>query len=249
MINIYILEDHIEEQHLVQELITNITNELATIEKFKLHYFTSSQQLKMHLPSPNIDNVYILDLEINGNTTAGLTLSKVIRQHDNFATIIFLTIHNEFLLTTYKYQVEALDFIEKNETTIKEDLKRDLMWVLKRHQQITHELISLPTNIGVINTPLEDILFLQSMPGNSRQSILHTYNEQQIIKANLKQIEGKAAVFFRTHRSYLVNLRNISVVNVKNRLVYFKDSTEIVPLSRLNSKALIRKLQSNQLQW
>ena len=48
----------------------------------------------MGLPVAIKKNVFILDLEINGIKTAGLEISRVIRKHDELASIIFITIHD-----------------------------------------------------------------------------------------------------------------------------------------------------------
>lgn len=55
-----------EEQHLLHSLITGISSELAADKQIDTHPFRDDQQLKLHLPNPSIDNVYILDLEIHG---------------------------------------------------------------------------------------------------------------------------------------------------------------------------------------
>ncbi|WP_251545918.1 response regulator [Limosilactobacillus caecicola] len=70
------------------------------------------------MPEPSVNNVYILKLEIDDDSQAGLKFSQEIRKFDLKASIIFLTVHDEFLSTTYKYQVEALDFIVKRNDSI-----------------------------------------------------------------------------------------------------------------------------------
>ncbi|GGI63854.1 LytR/AlgR family response regulator transcription factor [Limosilactobacillus caviae] len=249
MINVYILEDQVEEQHLLHKLIINISNELDINTQTTIHPFSDDHELKLHLPEPSIDNVYILDLEIHGNKKAGLALSKIIRKHDHFATIIFLTVHDEFLLTTYKYQVEALDFIEKGHNSIEADLKRDFTRILEKKRQDPSESLTLPTSIGFINVPLETILFFQSAPSNTRHSILHTQDSQQLIKVSLKSIEEQSHFFFRAHRSFVVNLQNITTIDIKTHLIHFKNTLDTIPISRLKTRAIISRLRANQVNW
>lgn len=249
MINVYVLEDQVEEQDLLHRLIINLSNELNINTQTTIHLFSDDRELKQRLPEPSIDNVYILDLEIHGNKKAGLALSKIIRKHDHFANIIFLTVHDEFLLTTYKYQVEALDFIEKGHNTIETDLKRDFIRILEKKRQDSSESLTLPTSIGFINVPLENILYFQSAPNNTRHSILHTQDSQQLIKASLKSIEEQSQFFFRAHRSFLVNLQNITTIDIKTHSIHFKNTLDTTPISRLKTRAIISQLQSNQVNW
>lgn len=125
MLHVFILEDDHDQQRHLKMMIEKISREIS-LTAVDFHLFNSTDQLKLNLPLSSKDNVYILDLEINGIKTAGLELSKLIRQHDELANIIFITVHDEFVYTTYKYRVSALDFIAKDRENIYEELKRGL---------------------------------------------------------------------------------------------------------------------------
>ena len=93
-------------------------------------------ELTAHLPAPSMDNVYLLGLEVAGDTKAGLKVSRLVRQYDPYATIIFITVHDELLPDTYRYQAAALDFISKGTANITERLRQDIVLVNQKIKQI-----------------------------------------------------------------------------------------------------------------
>lgn len=199
-----------------------------------------------------MDNVFILDIELAGNKRAGLDLSRVIRENDSYATIIFLTVHEEFLYTTYKYQVEALDFIAKNYDSIENDLLRDFEKVLSKQRQQVVDMVTFHNTSGYIRIALDDILFFTTSPQNTHQSILHTKHGIQTINANLREIEYINQEFFRVQRSYLININNVSTIDIRHRQVHFMGTEEVVPLSRLKIRPLLEVLgrtNHEKIEW
>ncbi|MDD6431524.1 MAG: response regulator [Lactobacillaceae bacterium] len=133
--NVFILEDKWIEQRYLEQTLRKIQTELK-ISEMNILPFTDVDSLMDKLPEPSIDNVFLLDIQIAGNKKAGLQVSQQIRQHDAFATIIFITVHDEFLPTTYKFKSEALDFIAKDHDNIADKLKDDFVFIIKKqHQQ------------------------------------------------------------------------------------------------------------------
>ena len=57
--------------------------------------------------------VFLLDIDIDGERKKGLEVASEIRQQDANAVIIFVTTHSEFAPISFKYKVSALDFIDK----------------------------------------------------------------------------------------------------------------------------------------
>ena len=164
-------------------MIEKISREIS-INELKIHLFTSTDQLKMGLPVASKKNVFILDLEINGIKTAGLEISRVIRKHDELASIIFITIHDEFVYTTYKYRVSALDFIAKNRGNIQEELKQDLIHIQKEVQATATKAY-----YEEIHIPYKNICYFEANHSNTHSSIMYTIDNQQIrLNYNLRTI-------------------------------------------------------------
>lgn len=238
MLNIIILEDHKAEQEQLIGYLHQVKRKLH-IQSINIQAFADLDSLLQHLPFSSPENVYILDLEINGDPKAGLKVSQSIRENDPLGSIIFLTIHDELLYTTYKYQVEALDFIAKNYHTIKQDLTKDFEKILEKQAGQHSETITIKSNSTYSRVQTRKIMFFQSNPNNTRQSFMYTINNQRVtVSAPLKELESIVPQFFRSQRSYLINLDNVQDVNIKSKVIHFKNSQYTAPLIPVESSQI-----------
>ena len=116
--NIYILEDQWAQQAHLEKTLHEIEEE-QQLDPLHINLFSNITDFLKGLPSPSMENLFLLDVEINDDLQAGLKISQRIRQTDLFSSIIFITVHNELLPTTYHYESEALDFIAKDQDNVK----------------------------------------------------------------------------------------------------------------------------------
>ena len=243
--NVFILEDKWIEQRYLEQTLRKIQAELKIFE-MNILSFTDASSLTAQLPKPNVNNVFLLDIEIAGNKKAGLQVSQQIRQHDAFATIIFVTVHDEFLATTYKFKSEALDFIAKDQDNIAAKLKDDFLFITKKLQhQRPVQWLTLKTNAGYLKEDLNTIYYFEPSPTNSHQSLLHTTDNQVLtINATLNELETEFSVLFRSHRHYLINPLKVVSVNLKHHTLRFKGDKQDYPFSRLQTRLLFARLKS-----
>lgn len=244
--NVYILEDQkIEQQYLVQTL-HRIQPSLG-ITSMTVKSFLAVKPLITHLPTPGTNNVFLLDLEIGDNKKAGLQVSQQIRQHDAFATIIFITVHDEFLPITYKFKSAALDFIAKDQDDIEAQLTEDLKLVIKKNQQQPTQRLVFKTTAGYLSKALDDICYFEPRQTNSHQSLLHTTDNQVItVNATLNELEQEFPIFYRAHRHYLINPLKVASIDLRYHTLRFQDATQEYPFSRLRTKALLARLKEHQ---
>lgn len=244
MLNVYILEDDPIQAQQIQNYLRKISTELSV--DLTMQAFTATQDLYRNFPKADKHNLFLLDLEINGVKKAGLEASRHIRQHDPDATIIFMTTHEEFLYHTYKYRVGALDFIAKDLDNIYHELKCDLQQVTARLQTSNHELPFIYHDYSnTIKIDFMNINFFESNAGNSHSSILNTANNQQRqLNYNLREIEKIDSRFFRAHRSYLINPRQVKQVDAHRGLIYFNNGSSC-PVSKLHVHELLKLITNN----
>lgn len=243
--NTFILEDTWIEQRYLEQTLRKIQTELK-IPEMNILSFADIDSLTAHLPKPGIDNVFLLDIEIAGNKKAGLQISQQIRQHDAFASIIFITVHDEFLPTTYKFKSEALDFIAKDSDDIAAKLKEDFKFITKKqHQKQPTQWLTLKTNAGYIKKDLDNIYYFEPSPTNSHQSFLHTTDNQVLtVNATLNQLENEFSTLFRAHRHYLINPLKVVSINLKHHTLKFRNNDQDYPFSRLRTRQLFARLKA-----
>lgn len=239
MLNVFILEDDPVQLQQIKDNVQRISEEFTVT--CSIHPFTTIEELKASLPVPSVDNLYILDLEIDGIKDAGLAFSRKIRSHDQLATLIFITVHDEFLYQTYKYRVSALDFIAKDYGNIYEELRSDIKQVLAK---ITTNNYSQPFSYkdysNTINIDFMNINYFETNSTNSHSAILNTVNNhQRQLNYNLHDIEKMDSRFFRAHRSYLINPYQVKDVDTRAGIIHFYNGAAC-PVSKLHLRSLLR---------
>lgn len=240
--NIYILEDNWIQQVNLEKNIHHIETH-QHLPKINIHTFSDANELKKNLPSPSADNVFLLDLEIGNDRHAGLQISQVIRDNDIFASIIFITVHEELLPITYKYKSEALDFIAKDDDNLEQQLSNDLLVVAKKLKHFPEPSLTLKTAGGYLRCTLSDIVYFEPNPTNTHQSLLHTFNNQvTTINLTLNQLDKLSPLLFRAHRHCLINLKQVKKIDTYHHQVYLVGTDDPKPLSRLKNQALLKRL-------
>ena len=57
--------------------------------------------------------LYLLDLEIDGERERGFQVAQQVREQDPFTSIVFVSTHSEALPLAFRYHLSALDFIPR----------------------------------------------------------------------------------------------------------------------------------------
>lgn len=243
--DIYLLEDDAAQLAHLVSLTRQITNELG-IDKVTINAFQTTDQLRLALPLPSPENVFILDLEINGYRRAGLDFSERIRKLDTQASIIFMTIHDELLYRTFKSRTRALDFIAKDQGNVFQELKKDFRQIqgelttLKHQEYFTYTFYNDKASI-----PLNNVCFFESSHLNSHSSALITTDNQRIqLNYNLRELSKMNDKFYRAHRSYLVNIDQVKNIDLLNMEITFRNHMTC-PVSRRRARDLYKLIDKD----
>ena len=143
----------------------------------------------------------ILLLDIEMEQMNGVELAKKIRQTNREIQIVFITGYNEYIADGY--DVEALHYI------LKPVHKEKLFTVLDRAREKLKKneaavFLNLPD--GMVRIPLYEIRFIEV---HSNYITIHA-SEEITVKMTLSALEKKLdESFFRTGRSYIVNMHYI----------------------------------------
>lgn len=153
----------------------------------------------------------------------GMDAAEKIRKFDSNTPIIFITTSQEFAVKSYR--VLAFDYILKpiNEEQIKECLNRFLLTKLDTHT-ITVKYIGVDTKICINN-----IIYMESRLHNV---IFHLIGGNNIeVTAKLSDYENltKAYHFCRCHKSYIVNVANVSKIS---GIEYTMTNGDVIKISR-----------------
>ena len=102
---------------------------------------------------------------MNNHIQAGFEVAKEIRKTDSESLIVFISTHTELVLTSYKYMVSALQFIQKNVDFLdfQKRLKHVSMHIFnKRKYKDKSEYIIINLKASSIKMDINDIYFFQT---------------------------------------------------------------------------------------
>lgn len=166
------------------------------------------------------DVIYFLDIDLSADIN-GIELASRIRNYDSQGKIIFVTTHSELTPITFKYKVEAFDFIAKE--TVPE-MKKQIFACLDelKRRGMSAESADKVMNIkiGTIAKTIshQDILFFETAP-TPHKIKLHTVQGVLTFYGKISEFETLDEDFLKCHASYVVNKKNISIVDKKSRLI------------------------------
>ena len=175
-----------------------------------------------------------LDIDFPGYMS-GLELAVKLRQYDPRGFIVFITAHDDMMFETFRYRLEALDYIVKGEPSVMAQRVNACL------ESICERLMSEPDGKSnycslkifdsVRHIPLQKILYFEAV-GSRHTLVLHMDDEVLEFNSSLNHFEEKLGeAFWRCHRSFLVNRARIGNVRLKENIVEL-DNGETCLLSR-----------------
>lgn len=195
-------------------------------------------------------SVLFLDVEMPGMT--GLELSSIIQDLPKRPYIIFVTAYEEYAVRAF--EVNAVDYLLKpfDEKRLHQAMQKLFRLVAKNHQakqpvntqaEEAGKLDRLPVEKDgkTLLIPETEIIYAFTQDDSV---FLKTTNQLFVSKFTLKELNNRlnSAVFFRTHRCYIVNLSKVQEIvpffNGTYNLIVGDDEKSKVPVSRNQAKSL-----------
>lgn len=233
MIPVYICDDEPAVNALLEKLIGN---QIMMMEGDMGPLLTADNPLSLLelQKKAAVPAIYFLDIDFPGYMS-GLELAVKLRQYDPRGFIIFITAHDDLMFETFRYRLEALDYIVKGDASVMAGrVSACLESVCERllHEPVGQKAYcSLKLFDTVRHIPLQNILYFEAV-GHRHTLLLHMDDEVLEFNSSLNRFEEElGADFWRCHRSFLVNRSRISTVRLKENLVEL-DNGETCLLAR-----------------
>ena len=186
------------------------------------------------------NKIYILDIEVPGKS--GLELARKIRQEGDWTSpIIIVTSHEEFKTVGYTAKILMLNFISKNE-----EIEKDLYETLEVALEINmaNKALCYKHKGELYQILYQDILYVEKSLNDNVCNVV-TKNNIYNIRKTIKELEESLSNnrnFIKTHRSCIVNLKNIKYVDFENNIIAFINR-KINLLSRTHKKNLKERMK------
>lgn len=207
--------------------------------------FSSGEEVLEAISKESYD---LFCIDINLGDISGITLAKMVRKIIPCTEIVFATAYNNY--AEKAFEVDAMYYLLKpfSEEKVRQMLDRYNIKKSKNNDENKEELFSkIPLYIDkkFIMIEIEDIIYVES---ENRGCLIHTksgsYKDNNTL--NFLEEKLKSKLFFRIHKSFLVNLKYILEIHPWFNNTYcikvneFKDV--FLPVSRNQIKNLKRIL-------
>ncbi len=188
-------------------------------DQLQIEYFESAESFLFQYEEDKRWQLLILDIEMGKMN--GVELAKKVREHNKEVQILFVTGYMDYI--SDGYEVEALHYLLKPVT------KEKLFSVLDRARERmkkSEKALFLQGSDETVRIPYYEIRYVE---------VQHNYvtihaAEDYTVKKTLSELEEELGDgFFRTGRSFLVNLKCVKRITKKE--VSLKDGM-VIPLSR-----------------
>lgn len=247
MVPIMICEDNWFYQELLQrELEAYI---MINRYDFKVTLVTGNPiELLSELSENSQQGIYFLDVDLQHELYDGFKLGKEIRRVDPRGFIIYVTTHEELAFETFRYRVEAMDYVIKDdEKHFVTRLHRSLDSIIERimaEKVDNRRYYTVKVFDEVHHIPVEEIIMIETS-SHKHRLLLHTANQSLEYFGSLAEVEKDLeGPFIRVHRSFLVNREQILSLNIKDNRLILKNGL-ISEVSRTKKKNLQRLLKEN----
>ncbi len=245
MIRIYLCDD---EPFWLNRLNKAIADYLVESDwELTIEYQSTSpenllQHLKKHTPSHGI---YFLDIDFK-TVINGLDIAKQIRILDTYASIIFITSHDEMVMETFRLKLSVLDYIIKDNSSLEVQVHQCLAHIEKYYLKQTEKdssTITIRIAGSFYTIPTYEIYYVESIK-NTHKICMHLQSTLYHFSGSLSSVkEHLGSDFVQCHKNCLVNIRHIVELSASNHQILL-DNGEYCFSSVREWKYLIQKYQS-----
>lgn len=171
--------------------------------------------------------IYFLDVELKDEPMDGFGLGTEIRKLDSRGFIIYVTAFRDLAFETFRYHLEALDYIVKeNEKKMQEGIRHSLQVVAERMNRESgeqREYFTVKVLDVIKHIPVDEIMFFATA-GRTHRIELHGKKDRIDFIGSMQELEEQLGKrFLRAHRAYLVNVDQIEELDLKAREIVMKN--------------------------
>lgn len=204
---------------------------------FQLSWVQSKKEIEPFIQNDD-RKVYILDIYLEDTTAIEVT--RMIREENSDweSIILILSLCNDYFawqrLLIFDYislfKEEAFDLLEK-----------DIRCIIKREEERKNVLVVMSKSL-IYRINFDDILYI-TRDSFSRKSCIVTETETISTSLPLYEIEKELPSYFlQVQRSFIVNIHQVSFVNLKENTIYFRNRDDKIWFSRRYAKTVREKI-------
>lgn len=228
-LHIVICDDETSQISLLENYLKGWAKESRT-EVFLQHCGNAEQFLFLWEERKDVD-ILLLDIEMPGMD--GMALAKRLRSEGEQLQILFITGSADYVMEGY--DVEAVSYLLK---PVKEARFFECMERAKKRIGKEDAILLLEAAGEVEKVRLKDICYLES---DGHDTLVYQMTDTSVLRSKSgiqkleKEVMEKSGMFYKIHRSYLINFSHIQKITRKEVLM---DTGAAVPIPRGKWEAL-----------
>lgn len=233
MIPVYICEDIEEELKSMFNLINETINRNGLQGDIKIVCATKSPaEVLKSLKNDMRPGIYFLDYDLGNKVMNGIELGINIRVLDPLAYIAMVTTHSEAAPLTYKYMLNARDYILKDRPAeIPERIKTCLV---NAHNILLKPIIEesrillVRKNGEPFTMYTNQIYFIEVAQDKKRRLDVHeNYGQTEVMSTLSEVLKQLGNDFCYCNKSVIINLNHVKAIDRKQHKVYMKNGFQI----------------------
>lgn len=235
--NIFVLEDDFKQQARIESILIRLLEKHGIIPS-RFEVSGKPEQLLQSIEEKGFHQLFFLDIEIKKEELKGLQVAKQIRDIDPYASIVFVTTHSEFMPLSFRYQVSAFDYVDKElgVTDFESRIETALLHVHNKiNRAVSDDSFYFKSRYAQVQYPFNEIYYIETSPRPHRV-ILYTKTDRMEFTASLSEILKQEKRLIQCHRSFVINPANVVKVDRQTKQVYFPNgATCFISRKKLNS--------------
>lgn len=244
MISVYICDD---ENTIRKAIRTEVEKEIL-IHNYDMQVVCDKgtpQELLDCIGEHENRGIYFLDVDLKGSSMNGFLLGQEIRKRDPRGFLIYVTAYEDLAFETFRYKLEALDYIVKSKPEEMFCGIRRCLETAKKRIAEEHgcgcEYFTVKYLDTVRHIPVNEILFFET-GDKTHRIVLHGLKGRMDFIGTIQNLETQLGnKFMRVHRAYLVNTEQIDHLELKKHQIIMKNG-EICLYSRRIKDTLLNIL-------
>ncbi len=222
---IAVCDDNKTAAGMIAEVVRKRISEFT--DDFNLLVFNSGMDL---LAAHTAEPINIIFLDIDMPEMSGFDAAKFLREKYSNSYIIFVTSYSELVFESFEFQ--PFNFIRKNSPLPLETAIDEVVQKLMRHMKQTKK-VTLEDKMGKYSVYIHDIVYLESIK-HYVNFFVSDWKEPIKLRGNLSDYERFYSDFdfVKSHKSFIVNLRHVALVNNKQNEIILHGRQTVLPISR-----------------
>ena len=241
MISVYLCDDDTFWLNRLNKAVTDYQIKSNWEMKIALQTTSPMELLGYLTEHSTLGGIYFLDIDLKSSIN-GMDVAKQIRSLDSHASIIFVTVHDELVMETFRLKLSVLDYIIKDSSSLSLQIHHCLSYLEEKNMTVEHSAPTVTIRIsGFYHTvALQDIYYIETIK-NTHKVSLHLNSAVYTFSDSISSLKERLGDdFYQCHKAYLVNLRHISVLDT-TKFQLLLDNGEHCPCSVRSWKHMVQK--------